>query len=107
MNELYNSIKYCNSLFQAVFSRVARVCKYDRGGPHRFRNRWTSFLKSRLNCSAPGNFPFYFNEIRKYIFVNILFTKCCIALFKNVGLFYLMFIYVLFEVGVVLFINLK
>lgn len=52
-------------LLQAVYSRVARVCKYDRGGPHRFRNRWTSFLKSRLNCSVTGEFPFYFNEIRK------------------------------------------
>lgn len=51
---------------QAVYSRVARVCKWDKGGPHRFRNRWTSFLKSRLNCSIPGDFPFYFNEIRKW-----------------------------------------
>uniref|UniRef100_A0A8D8ZYR5 Semaphorin-1A n=4 Tax=Cacopsylla melanoneura TaxID=428564 RepID=A0A8D8ZYR5_9HEMI len=49
---------------KAVFSRVARVCKLDRGGPHRFRNRWTSFLKSRLNCSVPGDFPFYFDEIQ-------------------------------------------
>ena len=48
-----------------MYSRVARVCKHDRGGPHRFRNRWTSFLKSRLNCSVTGDFPFYFNEIRK------------------------------------------
>ncbi|PSN42842.1 Semaphorin-1A [Blattella germanica] len=50
-------------VLQAVYSRVARVCKNDRGGPHRFRNRWTSFLKSRLNCSVTGDFPFYFNEI--------------------------------------------
>lgn len=50
---------------QAVYSRVARVCKWDKGGPHRFRNRWTSYLKSRLNCSMPGDYPFYFNEIRK------------------------------------------
>lgn len=55
--------------FQAIFSRVARVCKHDRGGPHRFRNRWTSFLKSRLNCSVPGDFPFYFNEIRKFYII--------------------------------------
>ncbi|XP_020291407.1 semaphorin-1A isoform X2 [Pseudomyrmex gracilis] len=49
---------------KAVYSRVARVCKYDKGGPHQFRNRWTSFLKSRLNCSVTGDFPFYFNEIQ-------------------------------------------
>ena len=30
------------------------------------KNTWTSFFKSRLNCSIPGEFPFYFNEIRKY-----------------------------------------
>ena len=26
---------------------------------------WTSFLKARLNCSLPGDFPFYFDEIRE------------------------------------------
>ncbi|RWS22025.1 semaphorin-1A-like isoform X5, partial [Leptotrombidium deliense] len=31
-------------------SRVARVCANDKGGPHRIRNRWTSFLKAGLNC---------------------------------------------------------
>lgn len=53
---------------QAVVSRVARVCKWDKGGPHRYKNRWTTYLKSRLNCSMPGDFPFYFDEIRKYFF---------------------------------------
>nr|CAD7575037.1 unnamed protein product [Timema californicum] len=57
------AVEYINC-GKAVYSRVARVCKYDRGGPHRFRNRWTSFLKSRLNCSVQGDFPFYFNEIQ-------------------------------------------
>ncbi|KAL1114872.1 hypothetical protein AAG570_007696, partial [Ranatra chinensis] len=57
------AVEYINC-GKAVFSRVARVCKYDRGGPHQFRNRWTSFLKSRLNCSVQGDFPFYFNEIQ-------------------------------------------
>jgi semaphorin 6 len=47
-----------------VYSRVARVCKNDEGGSHKFRNRWTTFLKSRLNCSVPGDYPFYFNEIQ-------------------------------------------
>ena len=58
---IFNS-KYIN---QTVYSRIARVCKSDRGGPHKFRYRWTSFLKSRLNCSVSGDYPFYFNEIRK------------------------------------------
>lgn len=50
---------------QSIFSRVARVCKHDKGGPHSYRDRWTSFLKARLNCSVPGEYPFYFDEIRK------------------------------------------
>ncbi|EDS30352.1 semaphorin [Culex quinquefasciatus] len=60
---------------KAVFSRVARVCKWDKGGPHRFKNRWTTYLKSRLNCSMPGDFPFYFDEIRDYC----PSIKCCTA----------------------------
>ena len=49
---------------QSVYSRVARVCKNDRGGPHTFRNKWTTFLKTRLNCSVAGNYPFYFDEVQ-------------------------------------------
>ena len=49
---------------KSVFSRVARVCKNDEGGANKFRNRWTTFLKTRLNCSVPGDYPFYFNEIQ-------------------------------------------
>jgi len=51
---------------QAVFSRVARVCTRDTGGSRVLRNTWTSFFKARLNCSIPGEFPFYFDEIREY-----------------------------------------
>lgn len=51
---------------KAVYSRVARVCKNDRGGPYSHGKSWTSFLKARLNCSVPGEFPFYFDEIRKF-----------------------------------------
>lgn len=61
----------CSVLFQAVYSRVARVCKQDKGGPHQFGDRWTSFLKSRLNCSVPGDYPFYFNEIRKLLCLEL------------------------------------
>ncbi|XP_014608964.1 PREDICTED: semaphorin-1A-like isoform X1 [Polistes canadensis] len=49
---------------KAVYSRVGRVCHHDKGGPHAFSDRWTSFLKARLNCSVPGEYPFYFNEIQ-------------------------------------------
>ena len=53
--------------WQAIFSRVARVCKNDISEDR--SNRWTTFLKARLNCSIPGDFPFYFNEIRNFPFI--------------------------------------
>ncbi|KAG7277857.1 hypothetical protein CRUP_006757 [Coryphaenoides rupestris] len=44
---------------------VARVCKNDRGGSQRvLEKQWTSFLKSRLNCSIPGDSHFYFNILQ-------------------------------------------
>ncbi|KAL9921548.1 semaphorin 1b isoform 1-T4 [Glossina fuscipes fuscipes] len=49
---------------KTVYSRVGRVCKNDRGGPYTLSKSWTSFLKARLNCSVPGEFPFYFDEIQ-------------------------------------------
>ncbi|CAN9512206.1 unnamed protein product [Ophioblennius macclurei] len=39
---------------QKVYSRVARVCKNDVGGKRSLINRWTTFLKTRLVCSVPG-----------------------------------------------------
>ncbi|KAK6642700.1 Semaphorin-1A [Polyplax serrata] len=57
------AVEYMNC-GKKVYSRVARVCKHDKGGPHQFGDRWTSFLKSRLNCSVPGDYPFYFDEIQ-------------------------------------------
>ena len=47
-----------------IYSRVARVCKRDMGGKNILSKNWASFLKARLNCSIPGEFPFYFNEIQ-------------------------------------------
>ncbi|XP_017867941.1 PREDICTED: semaphorin-1A [Drosophila arizonae] len=57
------SMEYMN-FGKAVYSRVGRVCKNDRGGPYNHAKSWTSFLKTRLNCSVPGEFPFYFDEIQ-------------------------------------------
>ncbi|XP_012285377.1 semaphorin-1A isoform X2 [Orussus abietinus] len=57
------AVEYMNC-GKAVYPRVGRVCQHDKGGPHAFGDRWTSFLKARLNCSVPGDYPFYFNEIQ-------------------------------------------
>lgn len=40
------------------------MCKNDKGGPYPFGERWTSFLKTRLNCSRPGAIPFHFDELQ-------------------------------------------
>ncbi|OXA59509.1 Semaphorin-1A [Folsomia candida] len=47
---------------KAVFSRVARICRHDNGS--RKHDRFTTFLKARLNCSIPGEYPFYFDHIQ-------------------------------------------
>ena len=58
-------LSVCLPAGQVVFPRVARVCKNDRGGSQRvLEKQWTSFLKSRLNCSIPGDSHFYFNILQ-------------------------------------------
>ncbi|KAI8479383.1 Semaphorin-6A [Branchiostoma belcheri] len=49
---------------KTIYSRVARVCKDDQGGQRVLQNRWTTYMKARLNCSVPGEYPFYFDEIQ-------------------------------------------
>uniref|UniRef100_A0A0K0F6M3 Semaphorin-1A (projected from Caenorhabditis elegans ortholog smp-1) n=1 Tax=Strongyloides venezuelensis TaxID=75913 RepID=A0A0K0F6M3_STRVS len=53
-----------NNNEKQVYSRIGRVCKTDNGGNGPFRDRWTTFTKVRLNCSLPGDSPFYFNELQ-------------------------------------------
>ncbi|CAG0891009.1 unnamed protein product [Darwinula stevensoni] len=58
------AVEYSNC-GKAVYSRVGRVCKNDPGGSvGGASKRWSSFLKARLNCSIPGLFPFYFDELQ-------------------------------------------
>lgn len=63
------AVEYINC-GKRVYSRLARVCKKDTGGKNILSHNWVTFLKARLNCSLPGEFPFYFDEIRKYIFIS-------------------------------------
>lgn len=57
------AVEYINC-GKSVYSRVARVCKRDTGGKNILSQNWATYLKARLNCSIPGEFPFYFNEIQ-------------------------------------------
>ncbi|XP_037074527.1 semaphorin-1A-like, partial [Pollicipes pollicipes] len=65
------AVEYINC-GKRVYSRVARVCKSDLGGPSRFKHTWTSYVKTRLNCSVSGDFPFYFDEILIALNTNII-----------------------------------
>lgn len=62
-----------------VYSRVARVCKKDNGGKNILSQNWATFLKARLNCSIPGEFPFYFNEIRTWLFLPSLWHQTAVC----------------------------
>lgn len=59
----FNRTLWCVWL-QKIYSRIARVCKNDRGGQIMMKDVWTTFSKARLNCSLPGEFPFYYDEIQ-------------------------------------------
>uniref|UniRef100_A0A3B4A274 Sema domain-containing protein n=1 Tax=Periophthalmus magnuspinnatus TaxID=409849 RepID=A0A3B4A274_9GOBI len=42
-----------------IVSRIARVCKGDKGGERVLQKKWTTFLKAQLLCSLPDDgFPF-------------------------------------------------
>ncbi|XP_028932208.1 semaphorin-5B [Ornithorhynchus anatinus] len=51
----------------SVYSRVARVCKNDVGGRFLLEATWTTFSKARLNCSRPGEAPFYYDELQSAV----------------------------------------
>jgi hypothetical protein len=57
------AVEYMNC-GKGIFSRIARVCKRDTGGKNILLQNWATYLKAKLNCSIPGEFPFYFNEIQ-------------------------------------------
>lgn len=65
-----------------IYSRVARLCKTDRGGSF-FDTTWTSYFKSRLNCSIPGEYPFYFDEVQSTFYLENGEQKYVYAVFTT------------------------
>ncbi|XP_054849718.1 semaphorin-6A-like [Eublepharis macularius] len=58
------AVEYFN-VGEIIVSRVARICKNDMGGNMAFLDqKWTSFLKARLNCLVPSLVNFYFNILQ-------------------------------------------
>ncbi|WAR04241.1 SEM5A-like protein [Mya arenaria] len=64
-----------------VYSRVARLCKADQGPM--FEHTWTTFFKARLNCSRPGEFPFYYDEIQNTFMLEEGDQKLLYAVFNT------------------------
>lgn len=52
-----------------IHSRISRVCKNDVGGTLVLKENWTTFLKARLTCSAPGDFPFYYDHVQSIAYL--------------------------------------
>ncbi|XP_066247328.1 semaphorin 5c [Euwallacea similis] len=65
------AVEYINC-GKVVYSRIARVCKNDKGRLTKSMNShyWTTFIKARLNCSISGEYPFYYNEIQSAQYVS-------------------------------------
>ncbi|XP_023691064.1 sema domain, immunoglobulin domain (Ig), short basic domain, secreted, (semaphorin) 3H [Paramormyrops kingsleyae] len=51
---------------RVIYSRVARVCKNDIGGQRSLVNKWSTFLKTRMVCSIPGDdgIHTYFDQLQ-------------------------------------------
>lgn len=64
------AVEYSNC-GKAVYSRVARVCRNDLGGGQlMLKDTWTTFLKARLNCSLPAEYPFYYDHIQSITYLE-------------------------------------
>jgi len=63
------AVEYMNC-GKAIYSRIARVCKNDKGGSSLLKDKWTTFIKARMNCSLPGDFPFHFDFVQDAVYVE-------------------------------------
>ncbi|XP_076880680.1 semaphorin-4E [Brachyhypopomus gauderio] len=58
-----NAIEY-DFYRRLVVSRIARVCKSDRGGQRTLQRKWTSFLKASLDCPVSGDIlPYVLQDV--------------------------------------------
>ncbi|KAH9498240.1 Semaphorin-5B, partial [Bulinus truncatus] len=55
----------CAGCGERIVSRIGRVCKNETiTNKHSKLNVFSTFAKARLNCSLPGDVPFYFDQIQ-------------------------------------------
>ncbi|XP_022108229.1 semaphorin-2A-like isoform X2 [Acanthaster planci] len=59
-----------SNLGEKLYSRIARVCQSDTGGPVNTQ-KFVTFIKARLNCSIPDElFPYEFDEIQDVLWTD-------------------------------------
>lgn len=63
-----NAVEYLNCGKRAL-SRIGRVCKNDSGGMRVLKDNWTTFLKARLTCTVPGDFPFSYDYVQSLTYL--------------------------------------
>lgn len=55
---------------QRVYPRIGRICKDDPGGSGGLAEKWTTFLKARLDCSVPGgSAAFHYDSLQSIAFL--------------------------------------
>lgn len=57
------ALEYRQTSKNKIYSRVGKVCKFDKGSGFMPKKNWLSFQKARLICSLPGQSPYYFDDI--------------------------------------------
>jgi len=85
-NHIYIFFREVAERGRSIQSRVARVCKDDVGAYPTLTEKWTSFSKARLNCSSPGAYQFYFDEIQSihhFDVVDAIHKRFVAAVFKT------------------------
>ncbi|XP_022108208.1 semaphorin-2A-like [Acanthaster planci] len=59
-----------SNLGEKLYSRIARVCQNDTGGPVNTQ-KFVTFIKARLNCSIPDDLlPYEFSEIQDVLWTD-------------------------------------
>lgn len=67
----------CDCYNKLVVSRVARVCKGDLGGQRTLQKKWTSFLKTRMDCPVlESQLPYIIQDTYRWCDPNKRWKEC-------------------------------
>ncbi|XP_061588059.1 semaphorin-4E [Cololabis saira] len=67
----------CDCFNKLVVSRVARVCKGDQGGERTLQRKWTSFLKTRMDCPVlDSQLPYLIQDSYRWCDLRLNWKDC-------------------------------